>query len=230
MSLSERQVKILEFIDAYFQEHNYPPTIREIGKAVGISSTSVVKYNLERLQEKEKLERSKEVSRGLRLLKTAGGNGDTGTATARLVRVPKLGIISAGQPIAAAGQQDNPYAGDTLTLTADLVPDRANLYALRAQGDSMIDAPVYDGDWVIIEHRETAERGGYGRRARSRTRKRPRLLLPRRRDRAPPAGQPYQPIHVPANIRRYRARCWLSFANWYVRPSPVACVSTNAPC
>lgn len=158
MSLSERQVKILEFIDTYFQAHNYPPTIREIGKAVGISSTSVVKYNLERLQEKEKLERSKEVSRGLRLLK-APGTGDNGGSSARLVHVRKLGVISAGLPIAAAGQQDNPYAGDTLTLTADLVPDRANLYALRVQGDSMIDALVYDGDWVIIEHRETAERG-----------------------------------------------------------------------
>jgi repressor LexA len=159
MSLSERQVKILEFIDTYFQEHNYPPTIREIGKAVGISSTSVVKYNLERLQEKEKLERSKEVSRGLRLIKTPPANGDTIDAPSRLVRVPKLGRISAGQPIAAAGQQENPYAGDTLNLTADLVPDRANLYALRVQGDSMIDALVFDGDWVIIEHRETAERG-----------------------------------------------------------------------
>ncbi len=200
MSLSERQVKILEFIDAYFQEHNYPPTIREIGKAVGISSTSVVKYNLERLQEKEKLERSKEVSRGLRLLKTAGGNGDTGTATARLVRVPKLGIISAGQPIAAAGQQDNPYAGDTLTLTADLVPDRANLYALRVQGDSMIDALVYDGDWVIIEHRETAERGdmvvAWVEDKEETTLK---YYYPEGATvRLQPANPAYQPIHVPA--------------------------------
>jgi len=200
MSLSERQVKILEFIDAYFQEHNYPPTIREIGKAVGISSTSVVKYNLERLQEKEKLERSKEVSRGLRLLKTAGGNGDTGSATARLVRVPKLGLISAGQPIAAAGQQDNPYAGDTLTLTADLVPDRANLYALRVQGDSMIDALVYDGDWVIIEHRETAERGdmvvAWIEDKEETTLK---YYYPEGASvRLQPANPAYQPIHVPA--------------------------------
>ena len=200
MSLSERQVKILEFIDAYFQEHNYPPTIREIGKAVGISSTSVVKYNLERLQEKEKLERSKEVSRGLRLLKTAGGNGDTGSATARLVRVPKLGLISAGQPIAAAGQQDNPYAGDTLTLTADLVPDRANLYALRVQGDSMIDALVYDGDWVIIEHRETAERGdmvvAWIEDKEETTLK---YYYPEGATvRLQPANPAYQPIHVPA--------------------------------
>ena len=62
-------------------------------------------------------------------------------------------------PIAAAGQQDNPYAGETLTLTADLVPDRGDLYALRVKGDSMIDALVFEGDWVIIHHQPTAERG-----------------------------------------------------------------------
>ncbi len=67
MNLSDRQVRMLEFIRSYFEEHFYPPTIREIGKAVGIPSTSVVKYNLERLQEKGFIERSSEVSRGLRL-------------------------------------------------------------------------------------------------------------------------------------------------------------------
>ncbi len=67
MNLSDRQVRMLECIRSYFDEHYYPPTIREIGKAVGIPSTSVVKYNLERLQEKGLIERSSEVSRGLRL-------------------------------------------------------------------------------------------------------------------------------------------------------------------
>ena len=62
MSLSERQENILVFIREFAEEHGFPPTIREIGKAVGISSTSVVKYNLERLEEKGKLERSDEIS------------------------------------------------------------------------------------------------------------------------------------------------------------------------
>ncbi len=64
MNLSDRQVRMLAFIRSYLEEHAYPPTIREIGKAVGIPSTSVVKYNLERLQEKGFIERSGEVSRG----------------------------------------------------------------------------------------------------------------------------------------------------------------------
>ena len=78
MNLSDRQVRMLAFIRSYLEEHAYPPTIREIGKAVGIPSTSVVKYNLERLQEKGFIERSGEVSRGLRLKDgpTFGGHAD----------------------------------------------------------------------------------------------------------------------------------------------------------
>jgi repressor LexA len=79
-TLSERQQRILDFIRQYLEEHNYPPTIREIGKAAGISSTSVVKYNLERLQEKKLIERSDEVSRGLRL--TDGRRGPAPTRRA----------------------------------------------------------------------------------------------------------------------------------------------------
>jgi repressor LexA len=159
MTLSERQVRILEFIETYLGEHDYPPTIREIGKAVGISSTSVVKYNLERLQDKGKIKRSGEVSRGLRLL-----DGQRVSPSARIIpgdilAIRKLGLISAGTPIAAVGEQDNPFAGETLSLTRDLVPDSANIYALQVKGDSMIDALVHDGDWVIIKYQNTAERG-----------------------------------------------------------------------
>jgi repressor LexA len=158
MNLSDRQVRILDFIYNYLQEHNYPPTIREIGKAVGIPSTSVVKYNLERLQEKGCIERSGEVSRGLRL-KDGPSLFPERTGGARVVPVRKLGVISAGTPIAAFGQQEDPFAGETLSLTADLVPVGQPIYALQVKGDSMIDALVYDGDWVIIKHQDTAERG-----------------------------------------------------------------------
>jgi repressor LexA len=145
-ALSERQQRILAFIRDYLEENNYPPTIREIGKAAGISSTSVVKYNLERLQDKGFIERSDEVSRGLRL-----------TGSPSLVIIPKLGMISAGKPIAAFGQQEDPFSGETLTLTQDLVPGSGKLYALQVKGDSMVDALVYDGDWVIIKHQTTAQ-------------------------------------------------------------------------
>ncbi len=156
MILSERQVRILAFIRQYGDEHGFPPTIREIGKAAGISSTSVVKYNLERLEEKGKLERSDEISRGLRL-KDDPAAARTMSGPLMLRAIPKLGLISAGEPIPAAGQQDNPFGDDVLTLTQDLVPTGGDLYALQVKGDSMIDALVYDGDWVIIRHQTTAQ-------------------------------------------------------------------------
>jgi len=159
MTLSERQVRILEFIETYLGEHDYPPTIREIGKAVGISSTSVVKYNLERLQDKGKIKRSGEVSRGLRLLDSQRSTPSARIIPGDILAIRKLGLISAGTPIAAVGEQDNPFAGETLSLTRDLVPDTANIYALQVKGDSMIDALVHEGDWVIIRYQNTAERG-----------------------------------------------------------------------
>lgn len=160
MTLSDRQVRILEFIRSYLEAHNYPPTIREIGKAVGITSTSVVKYNLERLQDKGHIVRSGEVSRGLRLKHGPSlVPAAVQAGLARLVEVPKLGVISAGAPIAAYGQQEDPFAGETLALTMDLVPDGQEIYALQVKGDSMIDALVFDGDWVIIKHQSTAQRG-----------------------------------------------------------------------
>jgi repressor LexA len=200
MTLSDRQVRILAFIRAYLEEHNYPPTIREIGKAVGIPSTSVVKYNLERLQEKGHIERSEEVSRGLRLkdgpsLVPAGRplSGD-------ILHIRKLGLISAGTPIAAAGQQEDPFSGETLSLTRDLVPDDADIYALQVRGDSMIDALVHDGDWVIVKYQNAAQRGdmvvAWIKHREETTLK---YYHPEGAQvRLQPANPAYQPIYVPA--------------------------------
>lgn len=146
--LSDRQQHIIEFIRRYQEENGYPPTIREIGKAVGISSTSVVKYNLERLKEKGCLDRSKEVSRGLRL-----------PGQPKVVSIPKAGIIRAGKLTDTASQQTNLFEGDSLALTGDLVHDADQVYALQVRGESMIDALVADGDWVVVRHQPTALRG-----------------------------------------------------------------------
>ncbi len=156
MILSERQQRILTFIEQYSDENGYPPTIREIGKAVGISSTSVVKYNLERLKEKGCIDRSKEVSRGLRLVKKAAP-AEAETAARRMVQVPIYGTIAAGLPIAATGQLDNPFSSDMLSVPAEMVAGGSDVYALKVQGDSMIDALVADGDWIVIRHQLTAQ-------------------------------------------------------------------------
>jgi repressor LexA len=93
--LSERQRTILEFLNEYVEENGYPPSIREIGAATGTSSTSVVSYNLKRLEERGYLSRDRQVSRGLKLTSTARAE----MTPEAVVRLPLLGRIVAGAPI-----------------------------------------------------------------------------------------------------------------------------------
>jgi repressor LexA len=203
MALSKRQEMILDFIRVYHAEHDYPPTIREIGKAADISSTSVVKYNLERLQELGYIDRNREVSRGLRLRPEGGGAQRlTGEgANGRILNIPKYGVISAGPLKAVFAQQDNPFAGDTLAVTSDFVSPVSGLYALKVEGDSMIDALVSDGDWVIIQHQVTAQpRDMIVAWIRDREETTLKYYYPEGNQvRLQPANPAYQPIMVPAD-------------------------------
>lgn len=174
MKLSERQKKILEYIAEFVDSNNYPPTIRDIGAGCGISSTSVVKYNLTKLERGQLIKRDKDVSRGLSLdwtqLQAAGlaqgmagaprpdrGNDATGAAF-NFFSVPLLGHIAAGEPIQVE-TADHSNADEWLELNEALYRNPTELYALRVQGDSMIDASVLDGDIVILRHQERAENG-----------------------------------------------------------------------
>lgn len=173
MSLSERQLKIIEFIVNFTDSHDFPPTIREIGEQCGISSTSVVNYNLTKLEEMELLTRQRSVSRGLNLNRErlvglgllgaeveAGGNGGgRANDTFGRVRVPVLGKIAAGTPI-RVDPRDASTAEDWIELAEGLLGVPAEqLFALRVQGNSMIDASVLDGDLVILRYQETADSG-----------------------------------------------------------------------
>ena len=177
VSLSERQHKMLEFIVKFYLESEFPPTIREIGEEVGISSTSVVNYNLTRLEESELLTRQEKVSRGLALnwpklieLKLVDESdipsmisGHEEEARFAMPQVPLLGTIAAGQPIAVDPSDiSNPL--DWIDVSESmLAPDRRGkldgLYALKVQGDSMIDASIKDGDIVILRHQVEAQNG-----------------------------------------------------------------------
>jgi repressor LexA len=147
--LSDRQHKMLEFIQAFSAENGYPPSIREIGKAVGISSTSVVNYNLNRLVDEGFLDRDQNVSRGLRLTErlseAAARLGDT-------IRVPLVGRIFASEPVPLPGT-DSPMFGadEAIEITRDLLKASEGLFALEVKGDSMIDAMVSDGDIVVMQ-------------------------------------------------------------------------------
>ncbi|HEY6041555.1 MAG TPA: transcriptional repressor LexA [Anaerolineae bacterium] len=151
--LSERQQQILAFIHRYERDKHRPPTIREIGAAVGISSTSVVNYNLNILQREGLIAREKEVSRGLRLTRTQG-NGNR-----NVLQIPLLGRIVAGKPVPIPEPGTSGLEGETIELTRDLVSDPENLYALHVKGDSMIDASIHDGDIVVLKHQQTALNG-----------------------------------------------------------------------
>ena len=152
MALSERQRKILEFIKSFSLENGYPPTIREIGEAVGISSTSVVNYNLNALQKEGYIIRDRTVSRGIRLTEEL----ERLRAAADLIRVPLLGRIAAGTPIPVP---EDSFTGETIELTRDIVPAGDGIYALQVRGDSMIDAFINDGDVVVMRYQETANNG-----------------------------------------------------------------------
>jgi repressor LexA len=162
--LSKRQEAILAFIQRFTQDKGYPPAIREIGAAVGISSTSVVNYNLTKLEKRGYLTRVREVSRGLRLsrpVNAAGGRAGR-AANAGLVRIPLLGRIAAGQPI---GLPDTVAgvgvfgADEAIELGRDFVPDHDGIFALKVKGDSMIDALINDGDIVVMRQTDTADNG-----------------------------------------------------------------------
>jgi len=154
-TLSTRQRRILAVIRDFTSEYGYPPTIRQIGEAVGISSTSVVSYNLSVLQRKGYLARDREVSRGLRLVGDEGAEELAG----RTVTVPVLGVIAAGEPIPIPDGDFGQIDADTLSLPEDIVADSDRVYALEVRGTSMIDALIDDGDIVIMRHQQTAENG-----------------------------------------------------------------------
>ncbi len=159
-TLSERQRKIIEFFYTFQQENNYPPSIREIGKAAGISSTSVVNYNLNRLEEMGFIARKKTVSRGIRLLAPALALLGEGAETLRdFVQVPLVGRIVASEPVPVPASDFDLMPDEFVPLARELVRDEKELFALEVQGDSMIDALISDGDIVIMRRQKDADNG-----------------------------------------------------------------------
>ncbi len=146
-ALSGRQRQMLAFIREFVDEHGYPPSIRDIGAAVGISSTSVVDYNLRVLEREGHLRRTRDVSRGLELLSDVGPARPT-----RTVEVPIVGRIAAGEPIEAVEGHV-----ETIPFATELASE--GCYALQVKGKSMIEDLIDDGDLVIVRPQETAGNG-----------------------------------------------------------------------
>jgi repressor LexA len=141
--LTRRQELVLAFIAESIEQRGYPPTMREIGERMGIRSTNGVNDHLKALERKGYIHREDLKSRTLR--PTA--------ATQRTVAVPLLGRVAAGRPIQAVENHE-----DTLVVDRALVGSEES-FALRVQGDSMIEEGILDGDMVFVRPRSTAERG-----------------------------------------------------------------------
>jgi repressor LexA len=150
--LSPKQRTILSFLEEFIAERDYPPSIRDIQHGCNISSTSVVDYNLKRLEERGYIRRDREVSRAIELL-----NGQ-GARRGRSVSVPLLGKIAAGTPIPVLPETPT-SADEYVELTADQAGGRDHLFALRVEGTSMIDALINDGDIVVLEATHSCDDG-----------------------------------------------------------------------
>ena len=154
--LSARQRAMMAFINHFSDEKGYPPTIREIGAAVNIPSTSVVNYNLNKLDKEGFISRSKKSSRGIRVM------DENARAQANFLSVPMVGQIVAGQPTPHLGDDLDYYDEDgTIPVPSSFVGnnDPSEIYALTVNGLSMIDAMINDGDVVVLKRQEIAHNG-----------------------------------------------------------------------
>jgi repressor LexA len=153
-NLTEKQSAILEFISRSVAQKGYPPSMREIGNAVGLASLSSVTHQLKRLELAGYLRRDANRNRALEVLIDLPGDAAEGAAPVdAAAMVPLVGRIAAGIPITAEQQVE-----EVLPLPRQLVGN-GDLFMLKVVGDSMIDAAICDGDWVVVRQQKTAENG-----------------------------------------------------------------------
>lgn len=161
-SLTDRQRRVLEVIQQSVSERGYPPSIREIGDSVGLASTSSVAHQLQSLEKKGFLRRDPNRPRavdvrGLEPVANDGApaaetNGD-GPERPEPTFVPMVGRIAAGGPILAEQNQE-----DVFPLPKELVGN-GTLFMLKVVGESMVDAAICDGDWVVVRQQNVADNG-----------------------------------------------------------------------
>jgi len=144
MHYTKKQYAVMKFIAEYIAAHGIPPTLEEVGKNFNVCKVTIFEH-LKMLEKKGAIRRRKGLSRSVEIL-------DEQFATPSPTRVPLVGRIAAGRPIEAI---ENPQ---TVDLSA-LIPRDKECYLLRVKGDSMIDEHIADGDYVIVEKRETARDG-----------------------------------------------------------------------
>ena len=142
--LTARQKQILAFIEDQINDHGFPPTIREVGERFGISSTNGVRSILDALEVKGYIRRKKLVSRGIELIQEH---------LIRYTRVPLVGSVPAGLPITAIENREGEIAVDTSFLPSE------DVFSLRVKGESMKNAGIFDGDFILVDRYAQPIRG-----------------------------------------------------------------------
>ena len=152
--MSDKQRRIISFIERFLSDKGYPPSIRDIQTGCDISSTSVVDYNLNILGERGYIRRHADVSRGITLLTRT-------SAYESMVSVPVIGMIAAGEPIPVPVPDtwDIAAVSETMEVPRELTRGKEGIYALRVKGMSMVDALINDGDIVLMQHVSAVENG-----------------------------------------------------------------------
>ena len=145
---NDTRERIFSFLHDFFGERGYAPTVRDILKGCGISSTAVVQHHLDVLEREGRIHRDPAVFRSIRLAEKRNTSG-----------VPLLGVIAAGQPIPVPSPDTwTSQTLDTIELPQEMIGNR-HVYALRVKGQSMIDALIDDGDIVLMEQANSAQNG-----------------------------------------------------------------------
>ncbi len=154
--LTERQERILEFFENFLDEHDYPPTVRDIQRGCEISSTSVVSYNIDILNREGLIRKHDGVSRGLGLVTPRQQRNVQET-----IAVPLVGSIAAGEPFPLPTAETWASAADleSIDLPQPIAGRAEGLYALNVKGESMIDALIADGDLVIMQQANAVPNG-----------------------------------------------------------------------
>ncbi|MCI8777564.1 MAG: transcriptional repressor LexA [Bacilli bacterium] len=150
IELTKRQEEILDFIKTFMVKHGFPPTIREIGEALGISSPATIHAHLKNLETRGVIKRNDTKNRAIELLV----KNEYEPQNELVIDVPLLGKITAGNPIEAIERPD-----EFFSLPSYLIPNNKEVFTLLVNGTSMINAGILDGDIVIVERKNTARNG-----------------------------------------------------------------------
>ena len=146
MKNNNKIIEVLEYIKSFIENHGYPPTVREIGVACNLKSTATVKYYIDKLEKENYIKKSPLKNRCIEIIDD--------NFNKKSIKLPLVGNIRAGQPIIAE-QNIEEY----ITIPTEIFNNTDDLFILRVEGESMIDAGIYDGDYIMVKRQNSANNG-----------------------------------------------------------------------